>query len=73
MLFSSFVAQFWRGPDICNPLNPCVFKRLPKKYHGANMAIFFISKKMLFLPHPTIVYEPTFYTYQFPLLGVLCG
>ena len=30
------------------------------------MAIFFISKKMLFLPHLTIVYEPTLYTYRFP-------
>ena len=32
-----------------------------------------ISKKILFLPHLTIGYEPTVYTYQFPVLGILCG
>ena len=32
-----------------------------------------ISKKILFLPHLTIVYEPTLYTYRFPDSDALCG
>ena len=49
------------------------FQAIAGKIIWRKYGLFFISKKCYFCLIITIVYEPTFYTYQFPVIGILCG
>ena len=73
IVFSWFMAQFWRGFVNEKPLIQRRFRRLPRRNDGAKITFSRLSKKILPLHRQTIGYASVFYIFDFSIFLPPCG